>query len=406
MERPLPPSVDVGVFWDFENVRIPKGFDPMCAGKMICDAVIQYGRIVEQRLYFDSRKPSEMGTDRLNLDHSGFTLVDCPARGTKEAIDKKLIVDLMAFAHQRDRNNVKCVAVLITSDGDYCYAVSRVRQLGVGTVVIFGSEAHTAGALISNSDVALSWRFDVLHESEADVSEPEINEVLQEPNVDSIENASPPPDDESPGEAPTDADLVSSSINDALDGRHLLLCNELRRLQRGANWVQDQYVARRVHQKRGAQPPLSDSQRAYYRESRDSAVRGRFVEAGRRHLATGSIQSVVSISTSTPIAEGFSKSEIYLRLTRQGLEQLQNPSEASQMVLRESFAGMRLNVPEESNSGSASATPAARPRPSLNLPLPRVLCRDWNGTPGSCTYESMTGRQCRFFHFRSAEVET
>ena len=52
------------------------------------------------------------------------------------AIDKKLIVDLMAFAYQHERHRIDCFAVLITSDGDYCYSLSRVRQLGVKTVVI------------------------------------------------------------------------------------------------------------------------------------------------------------------------------------------------------------------------------------------------------------------------------
>ena len=78
-----PPAVNVGIFWDFENVRIPKHIKSTVAANRIRDAVIGHGQIVERRLYCDSRKDSESYTDRENLDQGGFTLVDCPARGRK-----------------------------------------------------------------------------------------------------------------------------------------------------------------------------------------------------------------------------------------------------------------------------------------------------------------------------------
>ena len=52
---------------------------------------------------------------------SGFTLIDCPARGKKETLDKRMIVDILAFAWERAARRIPTCVVLITSDGDYAY---------------------------------------------------------------------------------------------------------------------------------------------------------------------------------------------------------------------------------------------------------------------------------------------
>ena len=52
------------------------------------------GEIHERRLYYDSKKTSEMNTDREGFAMSGFTLVDCPTRNRKETLDKQILVDI------------------------------------------------------------------------------------------------------------------------------------------------------------------------------------------------------------------------------------------------------------------------------------------------------------------------
>ena len=98
---------------------MPRGFDATEVSNLIRDILHRYephGEIVEKRLYFggfcsfrlsdplyhcdsdfttrpahaDSRKNSEIATDRVALDLSGFVLVDCPSRGQKETLDKKV----------------------------------------------------------------------------------------------------------------------------------------------------------------------------------------------------------------------------------------------------------------------------------------------------------------------------
>jgi NYN domain len=152
---------DVAIFWDYENVRIPAWCAPNTATEGIRNKVAKYGRIVEKRIYYDSRQPTELAAPRTELDPSGFTLVDCPSRNRKETLDKKLIVNMLCFAWERASMGAKACVVLITSDGDYSYAVARLRDIGVFTVVMYRPD-NVAKVLIDNSYIVMSWEFDVL----------------------------------------------------------------------------------------------------------------------------------------------------------------------------------------------------------------------------------------------------
>ncbi|KAL7572294.1 hypothetical protein ACA910_017892 [Epithemia clementina (nom. ined.)] len=161
VDFPTVGPADVAVFWDYENVRIPAWCPATTAAEGIRNKVAKYGRIVEKRLYFDSRQPTEYMAPRSDLDLSGFTLVDCPSRNRKETLDKKLIVDVLCFAWERASNGAKACVVLITSDGDYSYALARLRDIGVFTVIIYRPDI-VAKVLIDNANVVMSWDFDVL----------------------------------------------------------------------------------------------------------------------------------------------------------------------------------------------------------------------------------------------------
>ena len=165
-------SLEIGIFWDYENVRVPCRLDVCDAWSCIRDSVHRAAReisaaqpafIAERRLYFDSRSPHETNTDRVKLDLSGFTLVDCPKRNTKETLDKKIIVDLMHFALERRARRAPCCVVLISSDADYSYMLSRLRDLGTSVVVIH--DTNTSDVLLSSAHVTLHWTGDVLTDS-------------------------------------------------------------------------------------------------------------------------------------------------------------------------------------------------------------------------------------------------
>ena len=63
----------VGIFWDYENVRIPrgsKGVKAILASNQITKSIQSkcIDGIESKRFYYDSKKLSEAGTDRENID--------------------------------------------------------------------------------------------------------------------------------------------------------------------------------------------------------------------------------------------------------------------------------------------------------------------------------------------------
>jgi hypothetical protein len=152
---------DVGLFWDYENIKIPRTCDTYLACTQLRSYLRHVGRMCERRVYYDSRKDAETQTDRVGLSASGFTLVDCPApRKKKEVVDKKIIVDMMAFVCGRLDLRHRLLVVLISSDGDYAYALNRLRDFGVTTVVIHGPNIHPA--LLKAADRTAHWTHDIL----------------------------------------------------------------------------------------------------------------------------------------------------------------------------------------------------------------------------------------------------
>ena len=193
--------MDVAIFWDFENVRVPQDQSSSQAALAIQKAVLalpDVRRILHRRLYYDAHKTAERRTDRVGLSELGFTLVDCPARGSgqKETIDKKLIVDAMHHGLTESERGGKVCIVLITSDGDFAYLLSRLRDARVYTVVIHGDETTTARLLLDACDVALNWRHDVLAPVTHDDEEPSAVAVALMPSPEPLAappSAEPPP---------------------------------------------------------------------------------------------------------------------------------------------------------------------------------------------------------------------
>jgi len=98
---------------------------------------------------------------RAAMDQAGFTLVECPARGAKEVIDKKIIVDVMEFGLTHANCGAACTVVLITSDGDYAYMLSRLRDLQVHVVLVY-DRGCVAPNLLHTCDHALDWQAHLL----------------------------------------------------------------------------------------------------------------------------------------------------------------------------------------------------------------------------------------------------
>lgn len=152
----------IAVFWDFENARPLIDTNIPVISNRIRQLLLPHGSITQRNIYYDSQAQSELKTKRVDLDMTGWTLVDCPKRQKKETLDKKLIVDMMFYALlQKNQTNVctsngcPCVC-LVSGDGDFCYALNRLRDIGVDTIVIY-PEKITYLPLVSNASFSYSW---------------------------------------------------------------------------------------------------------------------------------------------------------------------------------------------------------------------------------------------------------
>ena len=161
--------IEIAVFWDYQNTPLPREVKPAEAAKLIpanAESLPSVAgrrcRISMRRVYYDTDKFRGVPADPSGLDSSGFDLVHTPTRNMKETVDKKLIVDLLTFAWEvSERGGQPCV-VLITSDGDYAYTLSKLNDRGVMNAVFYGKDKNTAGILKDIAMDSLSFEKDVL----------------------------------------------------------------------------------------------------------------------------------------------------------------------------------------------------------------------------------------------------
>lgn len=141
----------VAVFWDYENVRL-SGASAATVSDSIRDlAVSEGGRLVSRSLYYDTAK--EATAPRSALDQAGWQLIDSPTRGKKEALDKKMLVDMMHFPTTVAG---QATIILITGDGDFSYALRKLRDTGHRVIVIY-PEGRTSQELRTAADSYVCW---------------------------------------------------------------------------------------------------------------------------------------------------------------------------------------------------------------------------------------------------------
>ncbi len=329
----LSPSVQVGnfevaVFWDYENVQIPVWCSGVKASDAIRSKVIPLGRIVDRKLYYDLGKHFDhTNFASSELDSSGFTLVDCPSRNSKETLDKKLIVDALFFAWERASRGAKTCVVLITSDGDYSYTLARLRDIGVFTVIIFRPDV-VANILTDNADLVMSWEDDVLGGNKEVTTLPRSQESSWS-NVlgGNKEVTTLPGSQESSGSnvaKPLQEDNVEATIFDILSVflKSVLDEQHARALQQGGSlhetWGFEGQVALVFYKKNGSH------NKEDYHNMRRKALQRNLVEVGRRLL--GGRERVVKCDYGNSIQSGLS-TETYVRLTPNGLQLIRTSPE-------------------------------------------------------------------------------
>jgi len=313
-------------------------------------------------------------SNRRFLDSTGFDIVDTPSKGHKETIDKKMIADILSFAWDCTMRNVMvdnatlaiqpCV-VLITSDGDYAYTLSKLRDRGVLSIVLYGKECTVAQVLVDTADVALSFEKDVLASIKRDDCAQTKDTSTTECTTKSSSSASKDTSITSENIAATLAlaEEDSSSGNERISSVQNIslvpeqdifaFCNAVQLLQKSffkkglmynltsidACWVTDYQAGGYFKNIIRHTTPFKATTKQRFQNARSQALSKGLVEMGRRKMSSqGSFKQIIPVSWNLNL--GYNKDfspEFYLRLTQHGKAYLQfEPDDVSSITHIES----------------------------------------------------------------------
>ncbi|TFK72528.1 hypothetical protein BDN72DRAFT_855395 [Pluteus cervinus] len=117
------PSEDVAIFWDIENVHVPRDIPGYAFVHRLRDLAHGFGTIKTFKAYMDCTK-TESHRLQTDLHASGVSVIHCPHDGRKEVVDKTMLVDVITYAQDK---SASATVVLITGDRDFAYAISILR---------------------------------------------------------------------------------------------------------------------------------------------------------------------------------------------------------------------------------------------------------------------------------------
>ena len=280
----------IGVFWDYENVKIPSGMDAAAASNKIRSKLQSIGQIHERRLYYDSRKTSEVNTDREGFAMTGCTLIDCPTRNRKETLDKQILVDMLMFvATAKGKSQIPCI-VLISGDGDYAYCLQRARDIQCYTIVIYGGA--TAPCLLLAGDVCWNMRREVLGMGPVQrsigpvggMSAANVESPVAAFGGDLLESSATSPmlADDPPNRVERNISLSCAISN---DGAYLSLCvayRDLARQKSSRAWHKVWILGSELAQKYYVMSRAADNK--HYKAMLQEAIDDGFLERGRRDM--------------------------------------------------------------------------------------------------------------------------
>ena len=161
----------IAVFWDFENCQPPSGVSGFSVVQDLRKSLLEFGSIRQIRAYADlNLVKSSM---RMELQRSGIELLDVPSR-QKDASDKMLITDMMAFALD---NQPPQRIVIISGDQDFAYTLGRLRNIGYEIILVIPPVgAHPS--VRAQADMILDWR-DVVHTKDEQLKRPNFEPLLE-----------------------------------------------------------------------------------------------------------------------------------------------------------------------------------------------------------------------------------
>ncbi len=151
-------TAPMAVFWDVENMPIPKELSGLEVIEAIKKKLAPFGNLEAIRAYSDISAGCPPVEKRSDLQLSGCHLIDTPHMNRKEVADKMIIVDALLYvAHHMTESGTLC---FITGDTDYAYLLSRLRELQKLRTILVSNRAKQI--LDGSAGYTLSWKRDIL----------------------------------------------------------------------------------------------------------------------------------------------------------------------------------------------------------------------------------------------------
>lgn len=130
-------SFQWAVFWDIENVPIPRTTTPSRFVKALREKLAAYRHQTNPDPILRIHAIANIRRTSVRLRHhlqaNGVTLTHVESKGRKDVADKALITEICLTTREYATPFGIC---LISGDGDFSYAISRLTALGYDTVVI------------------------------------------------------------------------------------------------------------------------------------------------------------------------------------------------------------------------------------------------------------------------------
>lgn len=152
-------SEKCAVFWDFENCPPPSGMPGYYVVENLRKVIHRFGSMIALKAYLQITDSTSKKSLRSELQSSGVSLIDCPHNGRKDAADKMILVDMLAFALDTPP---PATIVLISGDRDFVYALSTLRNRKYNIVLIVPNKGASV-ILKSQANMILEWKYDVLN---------------------------------------------------------------------------------------------------------------------------------------------------------------------------------------------------------------------------------------------------
>ena len=127
--------------WDFENAPVPRGgCVSSVLGEMRRLIHDKYGALLSGYVYVDPQSLSALR--RQEIAANGLDIIDCPHAAAKiNTVDFRIVT--RALAEPARPTPSRPAAVIVTGDGDFCYTISTLRNVGVKTQLIFDSDRRS-----------------------------------------------------------------------------------------------------------------------------------------------------------------------------------------------------------------------------------------------------------------------